>query len=65
MPAGKPLGPPRGARMKSSVKNPGKIFGRLMKLIGKHYTPHLIAVVICMLIYKPLSPILKGRLSEY
>ena len=25
----------------------------------------LIAVVICMLIYKPLSPVLKGRLSEY
>ena len=24
----------------------------------------LIAVVICMLIYKPLSPVLKGRLSE-
>ena len=50
MPAGKPMGPPRGARMKSSVKNPGKIFGRLMKLIGKHYTPHLIAVVICIFI---------------
>ena len=50
MPAGKPMGPPRGARMKSSVKNPGKILRRLMKLIGKHYTPHLIVVVICIFI---------------
>ena len=44
------MGPPRGARMKSSVKNPGKILRRLMKLIGKHYTPHLIVVVICIFI---------------
>lgn len=42
-PMGKrPMGGPK-------VKNPGKLFKRLMAYICKSYTPHCILVVICIL----------------
>lgn len=39
---------PRG--MKSSVENPGKILGRLMKYVFRNYAPHVITTIICILI---------------
>lgn len=39
---------PRG--MKSSVENPGKILGRLMKNVFRNYAPHVITTIICILI---------------
>lgn len=38
----RPMGGPK-------VKNPGKLFKRLMAYICKSYTPHCILVVICIL----------------
>ena len=32
------------------IENPGKIFMRLMKYLGKYYTPHAIIVVICIFV---------------
>ena len=44
-----PMGkPPRG--MKSQVKNPGKIFARIMKYVLKNYTPHCIVAVVSIFI---------------
>jgi ATP-binding cassette subfamily B protein len=44
-----PAGPrARGPRPK--IKNPGKLFKRLMGYILKNYTPHVILVVICIFI---------------
>ena len=40
--------PPRG--MKSQVKNPGKIFARIMKYVLKNYTPHCIVAVVSIFI---------------
>ena len=46
---------PRG--MKSQVKNPGKIFARIMKYVLKNYTPHcIVAVVSICLLYTSPSP---------
>ena len=39
---------PRG--MKSQVKNPGKIFARIMKYVLKNYTPHCIVAVVSIFI---------------
>ena len=39
---------PRG--MKSQVKNPGKIFARIMKYVLKSYTPHCIVAVVSIFI---------------
>ena len=39
--------PPRG--VKTQVKNPMKIFTRIMKYVLKDYTVHCIAVVIAIL----------------
>ncbi|MCI5859042.1 MAG: ABC transporter ATP-binding protein/permease [Blautia sp.] len=39
---------PRG--MKSQVKNPGKIFVRIMKYVLKNYTPHCIVAVVSIFI---------------
>lgn len=39
---------PRGPRPK--VKNPGKLFMRLMKYIFKSYAPHCLLVVVCIFI---------------
>ena len=44
-----PLG--RASRgMKSQVKNPGKIFARIMKYVLKNYTPHCIVAVVSIFI---------------
>lgn len=45
-------GPGKGAmgRPRPKVKNPGKLFARLMKYIMKNYTPHIIIVVICIFV---------------
>lgn len=42
--------PPRGAKMKSQVKNPGKVLGRLFGYVMKQYKVHCIIVLICILI---------------
>ena len=39
---------PRG--MKSQVKNPGKIFARIMKYVLQNYTPHCIVAVVSIFI---------------
>lgn len=39
---------PQGPRPK--IKNPGKLFWRLMKYIGKNYTCSLIVVLICIIV---------------
>lgn len=47
-----PKGPMRGPMvrgMKSSVKNPGKIFKRLMAILLKKYGIHLVGVMICII----------------
>ena len=36
--------------MKSQVKNPGKIFARIMKYVLKNYTPHCIVAVVSIFI---------------
>lgn len=41
---------PRPRGMKPTVKNPGKIFSRLMKFTLRNYLPHCIAVVICIFV---------------
>lgn len=41
---------PRPRGVKPTVKNPGKIFSRLMKFTLRNYLPHCIAVVICIFV---------------
>ncbi len=49
MPKGPMRGPmPRG--MKPSVKDPGKIFKRLMGILLKKYGVHLVFVIVCILV---------------
>ncbi|MGI6106993.1 MAG: ABC transporter ATP-binding protein [Lachnospiraceae bacterium] len=42
--------PPRGVRVKASVQNPGKIFGRLMKYIMHGYKFQFIGIIVCIVI---------------
>ena len=37
-------------RPRPKVKNPGKLFARIMKYVMKDYTPHIAAVVICIFV---------------
>ena len=49
----KPIKGPMGRAsrgMKSQVKNPGKIFARIMKYVLKNYTPHCIVAVVSIFI---------------
>ena len=49
----KPIKGPMGrapSGMKSQVKNPGKIFARIMKYVLKNYTPHCIVAVVSIFI---------------
>ncbi len=45
---------PGGRRMvgrpRVKVKDPGKLFARTMSYMTKHYTPHLVIVVVCIVI---------------
>lgn len=40
--------PPRG--VKPTVKNPGKIFKRIIGFVGKNYLPHCIVVLVCIVL---------------
>lgn len=40
--------PPRG--VKPTVKNPGKIFMRIIGFVGKNYLPHCIVVLVCIVL---------------
>lgn len=42
--------PPRGARVKGTVKNPGKILKRLLSYLFKYYGVQMVIVLICILI---------------
>ena len=45
-----PVGP-RGMRgPRPKIKNPGKLFMRLMKYVMKNYTPHCIVVLLCIIV---------------
>lgn len=45
-----PMGrPPRGVKG-PKIENPGKIFTRLIKYVGKHYAVHMIIVAACIVI---------------
>ena len=42
---------PRGPRgPKPQVENPGKLMGRLLKYVGKHYGIHLVIVAVCIFV---------------
>ena len=41
---GHPMRGPRGAKPK--IENPGKLLKRLMGIVFKNYTPHVIIVII-------------------
>ena len=48
--AATPMGPGRKNRgPRPKLENPGKIFKRLLGIIMKHYTPHCIIVLVCIL----------------
>ena len=51
-PMGGPGGPhgPMARGMKGNVKNPGKIFSRLMRLIAKNYLAAFLAVIVCIVV---------------
>ena len=78
-----PRGPqgPRGMGPRPKIKNPGKLFARLMKFLLRHYLPHCIIVVICIfagvfasvqgtlftqtLIDDFIEPMIKDRSADY
>ena len=49
-PVGGPMRGPQPRGMKSGVKNPGKIFSRLMKYVIKNYGIHYLIVIICIIV---------------
>ncbi len=49
-PVGGPMKGPGPRGVKTGVKNPGKIFTRLMKYIFKSYAPHFVFVIICIFV---------------
>lgn len=49
-PMGGPMKGPQPRGMKSGVKNPGKIFMRLMKYIFSKYAIHFVIVIVCIFV---------------